>query len=161
MVKIGVVSDTHGYFHPRLPAVLRDVSLILHAGDVGRTEVIRKLERIAPVQAVRGNMDAGLRPPRFPLRRLVQVEQVAILMTHFGLWSAELETWLQEEHGLERPDVFVYGHSHRAGQRWEDGTLYFNPGAAGRSRVSVGPSVGVLSVHDTEVVGHIIPLRPP
>ena len=82
---------------------MKDVALILHAGDVGRTEVIHKLERIAPVQAVRGNMDAGLRPPRFPLRRLVQVEQVAILMTHFGLWSAELETWLRRSMAWSAP----------------------------------------------------------
>jgi putative phosphoesterase len=161
MVKIGVVSDTHGYFHPHLPAVFKDVYLILHAGDVGRMEVIRQLERIAPVQAVRGNMDGGLRPPRFPLRRLVQVEQVTILMTHLGIWSEELETWLREEHGLEHADVFVYGHSHRAGQRWEGKTLYFNPGAAGQSRRGGGPSVGILSVRDTEVMGHIVPLRLP
>ena len=159
MIKIGIISDTHGYFHPRLSAVFGGVSLILHAGDVGRVEVIGRLEIIAPVQAVRGNIDGVLRPPRFPLRRVVQVDRVTILMTHFGIWSEELATWLHNEHGLNRPDVFVYGHSHWAVQRWEEGILYFNPGAAGRSRVALAPSVGVLSVEGKEVTGAIIPLR--
>ncbi|OQY19960.1 MAG: hypothetical protein B6I35_10955 [Anaerolineaceae bacterium 4572_32.2] len=161
MVKIGVISDTHGYFHPRLPTVLEGVSLILHAGDVGRPDVIRRLEAIAPVRAVRGNMDSNLRPPRFPARQLVRAEQITLLVTHLGLWSESLRAWLHQEHDLDNPDVFIYGHTHRASRRWQDGILYFNPGAAGRSRVGREASVGILSVQGQEVEGYIIPLRLP
>jgi len=161
MSRIGVISDTHGYFNPQLPAVFQGVSLILHAGDIGRLTVIRQLEAIAPVQAVRGNLDGALRSPRFPHRRLVRVGKATILMTHFGIWSQELAAWLQQEHGLDRPDIFVYGHSHQALQHWEGGTLFFNPGTAGRSQVGAGPSVGILSVVGGEVAGQIVPLRRP
>ena len=159
MIKIGIISDTHGYFHPRLPIAFKAVSLILHAGDVGRVDVIRKLEAVAPVQAVRGNVDGALRPLRFPPRRLVQVGQVTILVAHLGLWSEELATWLKKVHGVNRPDVFVHGHSHRAAQRWGEGTMYFNPGAAGKPRVGLVPTVGILSVEGQEVIGAIIALR--
>lgn len=158
MTTIGVIADTHGYVNPLLPRIFKDVSLILHAGDVGQASVLRQLELIAPVRAVRGNVDLGLRPPRFPIQRLVRVEQVAILVNHFGIWSEALKVWLRETHSLARPNVFVYGHSHWAAQRWEDGMLYFNPGAAGRLRVGLGPSVGLLRVQSAEVTGHIIPL---
>jgi putative phosphoesterase len=159
--RVGIISDTHGYFSPQLLAIFKGVSLILHAGDIGRLTVIRQLEAIAPVQAVRGNVDGALRSSRFPHRRLVRVEQVTILVTHFGLWSQELAAWLWQEHGLDRPDVFVYGHSHLALQHWEGGTLFFNPGAAGRSRLGVVPSVGILSVVGGEVAGQIVSLHRP
>lgn len=161
MTRIGIIADTHGYFNPHLPVVFKGVSLILHTGDIGRPSVIRQLKAIAPVQAVRGNIDGSLRMPRFPLRRLVQVEQVVILMTHFGIWSQDLATWLWEEHDLERPDVFAYGHSHQAAQRREEGMLYFNPGAAGRARSGGRPSIGILTVRGQAVTGQIIPLPLP
>jgi putative phosphoesterase len=161
MVKIGVISDTHGYFHPRLPVVFQDVSLILHAGDIGRLEVIRRLEEIAPVKGVRGNVDGSLRTPRFPWRQVIQVEQVAILLAHQRVWSREMAAWLCEEYGLEQPNVFVYGHTHQAEQGWEEGMLFFNPGVAGKSRVGSGPSVGTLSLHGGKVVGQIVSLRLP
>jgi hypothetical protein len=157
MTKIGVISDTHGHLHPHLATVFAGVDLILHAGDVGGLEITARLEEIAPVQAVRGNVDHGLL--KFPLRRLVWVEQVAILVTHLGLWSAALSEWLQKEHDLERPDVFVYGHTHRAAHRREDGLLWFNPGTAGRSRAGMGTSVGLLEVQGKKVTGHIVRLN--
>ncbi|MFZ5918593.1 MAG: metallophosphoesterase family protein [Chloroflexota bacterium] len=157
-IKIGVISDTHGYFHPHLPAVFGGVSLILHAGDVGNLEVIRRLETIAPVLAVRGNADRDLNATRFPLRRLVQVEQVTILVTHIGDWTDELAAWLHQEHRLNRPDVLVCGHTHRASHYHQQGLLHFNPGAAGRSRVVLGPTVGILTVRGDQVIGQILQL---
>lgn len=159
MTKIGVISDTHGYFHPRLPMVFDGVDLILHAGDVGRLNIVAQLKVIAPVKAVRGNMDHHLTPPQFPLRRLVRVERTAILITHLGTWSETLSEWLQNEHDLERPDVFVFGHTHRAASYREGDLLRFNPGAAGRSRTGEGPSVGLLEVQSNKVAGHIVRLN--
>ncbi len=159
VIRVGVISDTHGYFNPHLPAVFKGVSVILHAGDIGRLDVIRRLETIAPVEAVRGNMDVGL--CSLPQWRLVQVDQVAMLVTHLGTWEEDMAIWLWERHGLKQPEVFVYGHSHRAVQHWEGGMLHFNPGAAGRARFGKQPSVGILSVQGRTVTGQIVSLRLP
>lgn len=132
---VGVVSDTHGYFHPALPEFLSDVDVILHAGDVGTPDVLDGLEALAPVYAVWGNVDGT------PIRRRAE-EHVRLKlgglrfwMTHIGghpkRWAKGIGPMLRDE----RPDVFICGHSHilRIERvRALGGMLYLNPGAAGR-----------------------------
>lgn len=132
---LGIVSDTHGYYHPALDDAFADVDLILHAGDVGPEEILDRLAALAPVRGVYGNVDGPPVRGRLPETEHVEVEGVRLLMTHIGgrpgRWGRGVEPLLRDE----RPDVFVCGHSHIL--RIErvpalGGLLYLNPGAAGR-----------------------------
>ena len=136
LTRIGVVSDTHGFFHPALPDVLAGSDLILHAGDIGFTgDVLGDLERIAPVRAVWGNIDDAAMRRRVPEHERFAVEGVRFWMTHIGgrpgRWAKGVGPALR----ADPPDVFVAGHSHvlQVGRVPERaGMLFVNPGAAGR-----------------------------
>ncbi|MCX7907030.1 MAG: metallophosphatase family protein [Bacteroidetes bacterium] len=129
---VGLLSDTHGYVHPRLGEVFQGVDFLLHAGDVGRPEVLWELESIAPVRAVWGNVDD------WTLRRMLPEwleetwEGVHLLMTHIGGVPPQWPQGIRDRLERTRPDVFICGHSHvpYAG-RWGR-TLVLNPGACGR-----------------------------
>ncbi|AEN72219.1 phosphodiesterase, MJ0936 family [Rhodothermus marinus SG0.5JP17-172] len=132
---LGILSDTHGFFHPALPEAFAGVDLILHAGDVGTPEVLERLEALAPVHAVYGNIDGPELRRRLPAELWLTLDGLRIWMTHIGgrpgRWAPGIAARLRQE----RPDVFICGHSHIL--RIErvpslDGMLYLNPGAAGR-----------------------------
>jgi putative phosphoesterase len=134
-VLIGVVSDTHGWYHPALDEAFAGMDLIVHAGDVGQAEVLDRLERLAPVHGVYGNVDGPPVRRRLPEWVGFEAAGVSFLVTHIGgqpkRWAAGVEPVLR----AERPGVFVCGHSHIL--RIErvpslGGMLYLNPGAAGR-----------------------------
>lgn len=132
---LGILSDTHGYFHPELPTYLSDVDLILHAGDIGTDAVLDRLEALAPVRAVWGNIDGAPMRRRVPEHQRFQVEGLSFWMTHIG---GRPERWAQGIGPVlrrERPGVFICGHSHilrieRVGD--PAGMLFLNPGAAGQ-----------------------------
>ena len=157
-MKIGVVSDTHGYFDPRLPQLLGGVTEILHAGDVGSPQVLEQLRAIAPVQAVRGNVDApslGL-PPTLTRR----YDRVEIHMLHaLPRPQSVLRDWAkaaplegkQAEHCErflrtfpEECQVVIFGHSHEPCLQLLAGKLFFNPGGAGKKRFSLPRCCGLL-----------------
>ncbi|MDX1418670.1 MAG: metallophosphoesterase family protein [Rubricoccaceae bacterium] len=132
---LGVVSDTHGWYHPALDEAFADVDLIVHAGDVGPAEVLDRLERLAPVHGVYGNVDGPPVRGRLPEWLTFDAADVRFLVTHIGghpkRWAKGVEAVLR----AEPPGVFVCGHSHIL--RIErvpalGGMLYLNPGAAGR-----------------------------
>ncbi|SHK34995.1 metallophosphoesterase family protein [Rhodothermus profundi] len=132
---LGILSDTHGFFHPALPEAFADVDLILHAGDVGSIDVLERLKTLAPVHAVYGNIDGPELRRRLPAELTLMLEGVRIWMTHIGgrpgRWAPGIASRLRQQ----RPDVFICGHSHIL--RIErvsslNGMLYLNPGAAGR-----------------------------
>lgn len=152
---IGVVSDTHGYLDPRALAPLRGVELILHAGDIGRAEIVADLEAIAPVTAVYGNVDAGTPlGRRFLATARLDLGGARVHMTHVGGRPAELARALPEP----RPDVFVFGHTHVALVETVGGVLFLNPGAAGRPRFGGGVSVALLEIVDGRATARIVPL---
>ena len=131
---VGVISDTHGFFHPAIPEAFSGVDLILHAGDVGPAAVLDELEAIAPVRGVFGNVDGPSIRGRFPETERFDIEGVRFMMHHIGghpnRWGRGVGTMLR----AERPDVFVCGHSHilRIERVPEmSRMLYLNPGAAG------------------------------
>lgn len=131
----GILSDTHGFLHPALPALLAGVDLILHAGDVGSADVLDALEAIAPLCVVRGNIDGTSIRQRAPEIQSIVEDGVHILMTHIGGHPGRWATGIHALLRRERPDVFVCGHSHILRiERVPDlgGMLYLNPGAAGR-----------------------------
>ena len=135
MVKLGILSDTHGYWHPQLHNALVGVDLILHAGDIGTTSILESLESIAPTRAVWGNIDSASFRRFIPEHQRFEVEGVMFWMTHIGgrpgRWAPNVKTDLYRD----PPDVFICGHSHIL--RIErvktlHNMLYLNPGAAGR-----------------------------
>ncbi len=134
-MNIGVLSDTHGFFHPALPEVLAGADLILHAGDVGTEAVLDGLEALAPVRAVYGNVDGQALRRRTAEHVRFEAGGLRFWMTHIagrpGRWQRGMGQALRRE----PPDVFVCGHSHILRiERVESlgGMLYLNPGAAGR-----------------------------
>lgn len=132
---LGLVADTHGYFDPQLETALAGVDRIVHAGDIGGDEVLQRLERIAPVTAIRGNIDGDDR--RHPAQCLLLWQGLRIRIVH------ALEEW--EEKYAELPaDVVVCGHSHRAMVENRDGVLIVNPGSAGKARFKLGRSCARL-----------------
>lgn len=172
-MKIGVVSDTHGYFDPRLNELLAGVELIVHAGDVGSTEVLDELGRIAKVQAVRGNVDSdalGLPPSRAMKPEGVQVElmhQIPVPQNELQAWSdGELLTKMHPERREaflknfdDKTRVVVFGHSHKPCLLTLGHKLFFNPGSAGRQRFSLPRCCGILEVFPRGVRGTIVSLE--
>ncbi|MBA3946152.1 MAG: metallophosphoesterase family protein [Herpetosiphonaceae bacterium] len=154
-LRIGIVSDTHGVLHPGVHTVFMGVSQIWHAGDVGAPAIIDELAMIAPVTAVRGNIDAG-KPwaQRLPEVQQLLVSGVQLFMTHVGAKPAKLVQRLPEP----RPDVYIFGHSHHALLVRQAGVLFLNPGAAGRPRFGGRLSVAVLHIDHGAVEAEIIPL---
>lgn len=132
---LGILSDTHNHFHPQLEEDLADVDLILHAGDIGDPSVIDGLERIAPVEAVWGNIDGSPMRRRYPEHWRAELEGVDLWMTHIagrpGRWQQGMGRKLKED----TPDILICGHSHILRiERVQElgGMLFLNPGAAGR-----------------------------
>lgn len=132
---LGLLSDTHGYFHPALPDYLADVDLILHAGDVGSTDVLDRLEALAPTRAVWGNIDGSDIRCRVPEHQRFTCDGLSFWITHIagrpGRWQRGMGKALRQE----PPNVFVCGHSHILcieRVRELGGMLFINPGAAGR-----------------------------
>ncbi len=136
-MKLGILSDTHGYFHPELPHILRDVDVILHAGDIGTEAVLDQLEALAPTYAVYGNIDGQKIRQRAPEHQKLAIGGLRFWMTHIagrpGRWQRGMGATLRAE--AEPPDVFICGHSHilRVERvRSLRNMLFINPGAAGR-----------------------------
>jgi hypothetical protein len=139
-VKIGVVSDTHNHFDPRIPELFAGVDHILHAGDIGLPWVVLELEQIAPVTAVLGNNDDGL---AFRETELVELGGRKFLVHHI-VDPRRLAPILERRIVREGPDVVVFGHTHRRFCEPVGATLYLNPGYAGRPRFGTPRSVAVL-----------------
>jgi uncharacterized protein len=147
---IGVVSDTHGYYDPRLSELLQGVDSVIHAGDVGSQDVLEELSLIAPTAAVRGNVDSN--DLRLPLKRVFQWEGVQVELLHvLPAPQAQLEGWFRpsrSETETAQRDRFlkgfepatrliVFGHSHQPCLVSLENRLFVNPGSAGKKRFSL------------------------
>jgi uncharacterized protein len=151
MQHIGVISDTHGLLRPQAVAALRGCPVIIHAGDVGRPEVLDELRRIAPVFAVRGNVDMGAWALQLPATEMVRVEDCRLYVLH-DLSALDLDP---RTAGF---GAVIAGHSHQPKIETKDGVLYFNPGSAGPRRFNLPVSVGRLTLAGTELQAEIINL---
>jgi putative phosphoesterase len=140
-MRIGVISDTHNFFDPKIPEMFAEVEHILHAGDIGLPQILLELEQIAPVTAVCGNTD----DPSFRYK-MIEVVQLAgrKFLAHHIVNPHELADSLRERIDRERPDVVVFGHTHKPFCQQIDRTLYFNPGYAGKSRFGMERSLAIL-----------------
>lgn len=135
MTTLGILSDTHGYFHPRLVDDLEGVDLILHAGDVGDLSILDGLEAVAPVKAVWGNIDDESIRGRLPAHERLTVEGLDVWMTHIAGRPGRWQRGMGEKLQADPPDIFVCGHSHILRVERVDefgGMLFINPGAAGK-----------------------------
>ncbi|MFO7669973.1 MAG: metallophosphoesterase family protein [Bacteroidales bacterium] len=135
MFRIGLLSDTHGYYDPRIATHFSAVDEIWHAGDVGDYEVIIQLSRIAPVIAVYGNIDATPIRSRFPGQQRLTREGLDIWMTHVGGYPGNYERRVRDMIYADPPGLFISGHSHilKVMPDQKGGFLHMNPGSAGRN----------------------------
>ncbi|NUR54667.1 MAG: metallophosphoesterase family protein [Acidobacteria bacterium] len=139
---IGLISDTHSLVRPEVFDALKEVALILHAGDVGGRSVLDELNAIAPVRAVFGNTDVP-GDPHLESSIDVDVDGVSIHVSHGHELGSPTPDRLLERY---RADVIVYGHTHKALVERRGGRLVVNPGAAGPRRFNLRPSVARLIV---------------
>ena len=150
-MKIGVVSDTHGLLRPEVMTALAGVEEILHLGDVGRMSVLEGLARIAPVTAVRGNVDREGKCGELPETEVVLVGGRYVYMLH------ELEK-LHLDPAAGRFGAVLFGHSHVPNFYRRKGVLYFNPGSCGPRRFRLPVTVGLLAVEEGELEAKIVAL---
>jgi uncharacterized protein len=145
---IGVISDTHGLLRPQAIRAFRGCQHIVHAGDVGAREILEELKAIAPVTAIRGNIDPEAWA-ELPETELVELGGVSIYVLH-DLSKLDLKP---EAAGVK---VVISGHSHVPKQETRRGVLYFNPGSAGPRRFKLPITVGRLLIAGGEVGGEIV-----
>lgn len=155
-MKIGVVSDTHGLLRPQVISALEGVEHILHLGDVGNASILQSLEQLAPVHAVRGNIDRS-----GPCARLPE-NDVVLFAGHYLYLLHELSA-LQIDPVAAKFSAVLYGHSHRPRIERRKGVLYFNPGSCGPRRFELPITVGLLTIRansplDAEIVNLGIPI---
>jgi putative phosphoesterase len=150
-ITIGVISDTHGLLRPEAIAALRGSDFIIHAGDVGDPGILAKLRELAPVTAVRGNIDNGAWARDLPASEVLEAGGVSIYVLHI-LSDLDLKP---EAAGFA---AVVYGHSHAPKQELRNGILYFNPGSAGPRRFRLPVSVGRLIVDAGKLRGELVKL---
>jgi uncharacterized protein len=151
-MRVGLISDTHGLVRPQAIEFLRGSDLIVHAGDIGNADVLKQLEELAPVKAVRGNNDHGHWAEPIPHSDVLKIEQVMI----FAIHDVSELTIHPPPAGVR---VVVSGHSHRPLISERDGVLYVNPGSAGPRRFTLPVSVAELSVKRKTVTARIAELE--
>ena len=150
-VKIGVISDTHGLLRPEAVEALRGSEYIIHAGDVGDPDILAQLGTIAPVTAVRGNVDIAPWAKKVPATNVLEVGKTLIYVLH-KLDDLDLKP---EAAGFS---AVIYGHTHVSKQETKNGVLYFNPGSAGPRRFKLPVSVGRLIVEPGKIRGKMLKL---
>ena len=155
MLRIGVISDTHNYFDPRIPQLFAGVDHIFHGGDIGQPAIILALEQIAPVTAVAGNTgDPGF---HYRLTEVVELAGRKFLVQHI-VNPRSLADPIKTRIAQERPDVVVFGHTHKPFSESIAGTRFFNPGYAGKSRFGMERSVAILHCGEKGIRAEYLPL---
>jgi uncharacterized protein len=141
-MRVGVISDTHGLLRPEAEKSLCGMDLILHAGDVGNPQILERLKTIAPVFAVRGNVDTQAWARELPETTVVQTESASFYMLH-NLRALDMRPEAAGFHAV------ISGHTHQAEQWERDGVLYLNPGSAGPKRFQLPVTLALLDLGRT------------
>ncbi|HKT88017.1 MAG TPA: metallophosphoesterase family protein [Candidatus Sulfotelmatobacter sp.] len=149
LIVIGVISDTHGLLRPEARQALRGSDHIIHAGDIGKPEILDQLRAIAQLTAVRGNIDKAAWARKLPETEVVEIGGVSIYVLH-DLAQLDLKPTAA---GIA---ALISGHSHVPKQEMRDGVLYFNPGSAGPRRFRLPITIGKLTVEGGIIRGEII-----
>jgi len=151
-ITLGVISDTHGLIRDEALAALAGVSRILHAGDIGRAAVLEALNAIAPVHAIRGNVDAAGAVADLPAELTVEVEHARIYLLH-NVADLDFDPAARGYHAV------ISGHSHQARHETRGGVLYCNPGSAGPRRFRLPVTLAKIQVSGAELLPEIVTLR--
>ncbi len=152
MPRVGLISDTHGLLRPQAVAFLRGSDFIVHAGDIGNADVLKALNALAPVTAVRGNNDKAPWAEKIAETEVLQIGEVSIYVLH-NLAELDLNPVAA---GFQ---VVVSGHSHRPSIEEREGVLYVNPGSSGPRRFSLPIAVAELEVAGQSVKAKLVELR--
>ena len=146
---VGIISDTHGLLRPEAVEVFKSADFIIHAGDIGKPEILEALRRVAPLFAVRGNMDMGGWALALPKTEVVGIGEALLYVLH-DLYELDLDPAAAGFSGV------ISGHTHRAGIDERNGVVFLNPGAAGPFRPPV--SVGLLRIQGSSLEAELIKL---
>ncbi|HEY1244054.1 MAG TPA: metallophosphoesterase family protein [Hyphomicrobiaceae bacterium] len=147
---VGLISDTHGLLRPEALAALQGSVLIIHAGDVGRPDVLVRLREVAPTFGVRGNIDTQPWAAALPMTEAVEAGPHLVWVLHD---IAQLD--LDPTVGFA---AVVYGHSHKPSIETRDGVLYVNPGSAGPRRFGLPVTVARLRINGADIYPEIVDL---
>ncbi len=150
-MRIGVISDTHGLLRPEALAALGDCERIIHAGDIGKPEVLAGLRALAPLEAIRGNVDSGDWAAAIPEQLDLQLGGLRIHVTH------DVKT-MAIDPVADGIDVVIAGHSHQPKIEEVDTVLYLNPGSAGRRRFTLPISLALLDIEDGQPRAQLVTL---
>ena len=150
--KIGIISDTHGLIRQRVVKSFKDVDLIVHAGDVGKPELLETLQSIARVYPVRGNVDGGKWADNLPFTEVVKVGQTYLYVLH------DLNT-LNLDPVAAGFNAVISGHSHIPKIEERNGVLFLNPGSAGPKRLKYSASIAFLYVNGVSISAEIVELE--
>ena len=153
-MKIGVISDTHGFLDPRVQSLFKGVDHILHAGDIGSPIIELELKFISPVTVVLGNNDDGL---PFKDTEVITLAGKKILVHHIVNPRAPGDA-VKSRIARHRPDIIVFGHTHKKFADTVDGIFFFNPGYAGKPRFGAERSLGILHLDGPDIRHDFIPL---
>ncbi len=148
---IGVIADTHGLLRPEAEAALQGADLIIHAGDVGKADILVALQKIAPLQAIRGNVDKGAWADQLPTTAVVTHGDYLLYVLH-DRNELDLTPAVAGFHAV------ISGHSHQPGIEERAGVLYLNPGSAGPRRFKLPVTVGRIAVAAGKLQAEIIEL---
>lgn len=151
-MRVGVISDTHGLLRPEAIAALRGADHLLHAGDVGDPQILNALKSLAPLTAIRGNIDRSGRCAALPETEAVELGGYLLYLVHA---LADLDVQPKAA-GIA---AVISGHSHKPGIEIKDGVLYLNPGSAGPRRFSLPITVAWLYLESTGLRAEILPLE--
>ncbi len=148
---VGVISDTHGLLRPAAVEALRPSDLIIHAGDIGAPEILDELRQLAPLYAIRGNVDTQRWSRDLPLTEVVEIGSLFFYVLH-DLKALDLNP------RAARFAAVVSGHSHQPGFETRDGVLYFNPGSAGPKRFRLPITLGRIHIERGRLKPEILTL---
>jgi len=149
---VGVISDTHGLLRPQVAEAFRGTDLIVHAGDIDRPEVLEALREIAPVKAVRGNMDYNEWADALPAKDIIEIGEVFLYVLH-DLYKLDLDPEAAGFHAV------ISGHTHQPLIEKKNGLLFLNPGSAGPPRRNSPVSLALLRINGTSLDARIVEIE--
>ena len=150
--RIGVISDTHGLLRPEALQALRSSALIIHGGDIGKAAVLDALRTLAPVKAVRGNVDREPWARNLPKTEAFEIDEVGVYVLH-DLGEIDLVP------DAAQFKVVVSGHSHQPSIQERHGVLFVNPGSAGPRRFRLPVSIALLHIQGASVEAELVTLH--
>ena len=149
---IGIISDTHGYVPTAVRKAFEQTDLIVHAGDIGRPDVLKTLKHISTLVAVRGNMDFGMWADRLPKTQQIQIG-------HFSIYVIHDMRRLDLEPGPAGITAVISGHTHRPAVQEKNGVLFLNPGSASHPKFGDSSSVALLRLQANDLAPRFVNLE--